>query len=260
MNEAQEFAINLALKSGELLKRYYNSAGIHASAKPDQTVVTEADLAADFMISQMIQQAFPQDGIISEESSHYLLDSESATWVIDPLDGTTNFSLGLPVWGVSIGRLVNGYPDLGVVYFPLLNELYSARRGSGSYLNNEPITARAPNPAQPMSFFACCSRAFRAFNIEIPYKPRIMGSSAYSFSLVARGTALMSFDVDPKVWDLAAAWVLVEEAGGIIEAFDGSQVFPLARDIDYNITSRPVLAAATQKLFEMGRNKIQRKV
>ncbi len=254
-----EFAIELAHKTGDLVKKYYQPGGIHASAKPDQTVVTEADLAADAFITQELKTNFPHDGIISEESSHHYVEQHSPTWVVDPLDGTTNFSLGLPVWGVSIARMVEGTPQLGVVYFPLINELYSSSRGSGAFLNNASITTRAPDPTQPMSFFACCSRSFRNFNISIPYKPRIMGSSVYSFCMVARGSALLAFDATPKIWDLAAAWLLVEESGGVIAPFDGLHPLPLTVGIDYSITSYTILAAANAKVLEFGRNKINRK-
>jgi myo-inositol-1(or 4)-monophosphatase len=222
-------------------------------------VVTEADLAADQFITKEIEQNYPHDEIVSEESSHFLKDTQSPTWVIDPLDGTTNFSLGLPIWGVSIARLEDGYPVLGAIYFPRLNELYTALQGSGAYLNGVRLLAREPDPTQPMSFFACCSRSFRAFNISVPYKPRIMGSSVYSFCLVARGSALLALDVTPKIWDLAAVWILVKESGGTIDTFEGSSVFPISPNIDYSQTSYPTLASATQKLFEMGHRKIQRK-
>jgi myo-inositol-1(or 4)-monophosphatase len=118
---------------------------------------------------------------------------------------------------------------------------------------------RAPDPTQPMSFFACCSRTFRRFNISVPYKPRILGSSAYSFCLVARGSALLGFDATPKIWDLSAVWLLVEEAGGIIQSFEDVQVFPLGTNIDYSTTSFSTLAAANPDLLEQGHNMIQRK-
>jgi myo-inositol-1(or 4)-monophosphatase len=259
MNDPLDFAINLALQTGDLLQKYYSPSGIHAKLKPDHTVVTEADLIADKFITQQIKQHFPNDGILSEESSHFLEDPQSPTWVIDPLDGTTNFSLGLAVWGVSIARLENGFPELGTLYYPRLNELYSTRRGTGAYLNKIPISTRPPDPAQPMSFFACCSRSFRNFNISVPYKPRIMGSSTYTLSMVARGSALLGFDTTPKIWDLAAAWLLVEEAGGIMSVFEGSLVFPIAPGIDYSSTSYTILAASTPKLLALGHSKIHRK-
>jgi myo-inositol-1(or 4)-monophosphatase len=259
MVDPLEFAIKLGLETGELLQKYYVPLGIQASIKPDKTMVTEADLAADQLITQKIRSDFPKDAIVSEESSHFISDSHSPTWVVDPLDGTTNYSLGLPIWGISIARLVDGQPELGVAFFPRLNELYFARRGEGAFLNHQSISTRAPDPAQPMSFFACCSRTFRRYNISVPYKPRIMGSTAYSFCMVARGSALLGFDAAPKIWDLSAIWLLVEEAGGVIQSFDGMQLFLLDTKIDYSKTSYPVLAAATPDLLDKGRSMIQRK-
>src|SRR4030042_3212658 len=199
MSDPLEYATRLALQSGELLKKYYNLAGIQASQKPDKTVVTEADLAADRLITKSIHEQYPKDEIISEESSLFIENASSPTWVIDPLDGTTNFTLGLPVWGVSIARLIDGHPQMGVLYFPLINELYIAHHRSGASLNYSPIHTREPDPIQPMSFFACCSRSFCNYNISVPYKPRIMGSACYSFCLVARGSALLGLEATRKL-------------------------------------------------------------
>jgi myo-inositol-1(or 4)-monophosphatase len=258
MDDPLVFAIHLALKAGNLLREFFNPAGINASVKPDRTVVTEADLAADTLITREIQAQYPKDEIISEESSHLLENNQASIWIIDPLDGTTNFSLGLSIWGVSIAHIVDGFPDLGVLYFPIIDELYTTRRGSGSYLNQKSIVVRAPNPTQPMSFFACCSRSFRYYDITIPYKPRIMGSGAYTFCMVARGSALLGFDAAPKIWDLAAAWLLVEEAGGEIAAFEGLPAFPITAHGDLGQRSYPTLAAATPDVYKTGQNKIQR--
>jgi myo-inositol-1(or 4)-monophosphatase len=254
-----DFATDLALQTGSLLKSFYQPIGIQAAAKADHTVVTQADLAADRFIIQEISKKFPQDNILTEESSHIIENPLCPTWIIDPLDGTTNFSLGLSIWGVSIARMENGYPDLGILYFPVIDELYRARRGHGAWLNNLTITTRAPDPAQPMSFFACCSRTFRNYNINIPYKPRIMGSGAYTFCMLARGCALLGFDAEPKIWDLAAAWLLVEEAGGTISAFGGSSPFPISRFDDYSNSSYPTLAAATPDVYTYAQRRITRK-
>ena len=259
MTDPLDFAINLALQAGDLLQNYYSPTGIQSTVKADHTVVTEADLAADRLITRQIKLQYPDNEILSEESSHILKDPKSPTWVIDPLDGTTNFSLGLAIWGVSIARLVNRFPELGVIYFPRLNELYSAKQGAGAYLNSKPTTVRAPDPTQPNSFFACCSRSFRTFNISIPYKPRILGSSTYTISMVARGLALLALDATPKIWDLAAVWLLVEESGGIMSVFDGSPPFPLSPDLDYNSISYTVLSAATPNLLQMAQKMIHRK-
>jgi myo-inositol-1(or 4)-monophosphatase len=253
------FAVQLALQTGNLLRQFYKPEGIHTSQKPDHTVVTEADWAADKLISQEIKSKFPKDEIISEESSHLIEKDRNPIWIIDPLDGTTNFSLGLSIWGVSIARIVDSLPELGVLYFPLINEIYTAHRGVGSFLNQKSITVKAPDPSQPMSFFACCSRTFRHYNISIPYKPRILGSAAYTFCLVARGSALVGFEAIPKIWDLAAAWLLVEQAGGVMDAFEGSPAFPISFDEDFSQVNYPTLAAANQDVFLSCKNKIQRK-
>jgi len=259
MDDTFIFAVNMALHAGNMLRTYFSPAGMQASVKADRTVVTEADLAVDKMITSAIREHYPEDEIISEESAHHIANDQSMTWIVDPLDGTTNFSLGLSIWGVSIARIVNGYPELGALYFPMINELYTAKRGGGAFLNNKSISAHAPDPTQPMSFFACCSRTFRYFDVSIPYKPRILGSAAYSYCMVARGSALLGFDATPKIWDLAAIWVLVEEAGGKIGAFEGSSPFPLAHQEDFSAINYPTLASATPEVFEMGQKKIQRK-
>ncbi len=259
MDDPWVFAVKLALQAGNLLRTFYNPAGVAASVKADRTVVTEADLASDRMITQAIRKHYPDDEIISEESSHQVQRAQSPVWIVDPLDGTTNFSLGLSIWGVSIARISNGYPELGAVYFPMINELYSARKGSGAFLNHKPITVRAPDPTQPMSFFACCSRTFRYYDVSIPYKPRILGSCAYSYCMVGRGSALLGFDATPKIWDLAAVWLLVEEAGGKMAGFEGSTPFPVQAQADYASINYPTLAASTPDVFAMGQNKIQRK-
>jgi len=259
MTDPLKFATHLAIQAGNLLRKYYNPAGFPASIKSDRTVVTEADLAADKLLTDAIHKHYPSDEIVSEESSHHLSNIDSPTWIVDPLDGTTNFSLGLSIWGVSIARLVKGSPELGVLYFPLISELYTTRRGEGAFLNHTPITTRAPDPKQPMSFFACCSRTFRHYSIDIPYKPRILGSATYSFCMVARGAAVIGFDATPKVWDLAAVWVLVEEAGGKIAALEGLAPFPISITEDLCKTNYPTLAAATTDVFTFGKSRIQRK-
>jgi len=259
MRDVLHFTTELALEAGNLLLQYFDSGGIQVSQKPDRTVVTEADLAAGRLITAAIRKNYPDDEIISEESQHEQGSNKSLKWIIDPLDGTTNFSLGLSIWGISIARIKNGYPEVGVVYFPLLKELYTSKKGAGARLNHYPISVKPPDPRQPMSFFACCSRTFRYYDISVPYKPRIMGSGAYTFCMVARGAALLGFDAAPKIWDLAAVWLLVEEAGGIIMPFEGRFPFAIDPNCDHQAASYPTLAAANNDIIKLGRNKIKRK-
>jgi myo-inositol-1(or 4)-monophosphatase len=151
------------------------------------------------------------------------------------------------------------------LYFPLVDELYTAQRGAGACLNGQPIHTRPPigrnvsAPSQPLAFFACCSRTHRRYTVNLRYKARILGSTAYTLCLVARGVALLGFEVTPKIWDLAAAWLVVSEAGGEIAAFNGSAPFPLQPRLDYARLSFPTLAAANIELAQAARSQIQPK-
>lgn len=245
------FAVELARHAGDLLLSHYHGGGTQASLKADRSVVTEADLAADRLITESIHSEFSGEAVLSEELQPSLDDGEfDAIWVIDPLDGTTNFSLGLPFWGVSIARLVGGWPDIGVLYFPILNELYTAARDRGAQFNQASLRVKTPNPNFPTTFFSCCSRTFRNYEIGIRYKPRILGSAAYSFCSVARGMALIAFEATPKIWDIAATWLLVSEAGGAVATHNGSAPFPVQAGRDYSQAQFPALAAATPELIQ----------
>jgi myo-inositol-1(or 4)-monophosphatase len=181
-------------------------------------------------------------------------------WIIDPLDGTTNFILGLHYWGVLLARIVNGWPEVAVMYFPMIHELYTSRLGAGAYLNNQPIQVQPPSRDRPYSFFACCSRTYRQYDVSIPYKTRILGSAGYLFCCVARGIAIIGFEATAKIWDIAGPWLLVSEAGGTIKTLDGSQPFPLKVGENYSNLSYPTLAAASSDLADKARGKILPKV
>lgn len=251
-DDLQEFAIQLAQKTGQMLLERFHSGKQKAQLKSDQSIVTEADFASDQLITDAIHSQFPDDLIISEERPVSYpaaeITSAPATWIIDPLDGTTNFSLGLHFWGVLLARLVDGYPELCVMYFPVVNEMYWARKHLGAYLNTHRLRVIPPNPEQPFSFFACCSRTFRKYQVQIPYKARIFGSAGYTFCMVARGAAVVGFEATPKIWDIAGAWLLVQEAGGTINTLDGSQPFPLQFTSDHLQKYYPTLAAAAPEL------------
>jgi myo-inositol-1(or 4)-monophosphatase len=249
MNSYRDFAIDLAMQAGNLLKQRFQSSGTPAKLKPDHSFVTEVDLAADQLIAQAIHQQAPDEILLSEEMHTSITSLEPAVWIVDPLDGTTNYSLGLHVWGVSIARLLAGQPELGVLYFPLTNELFVAEKGHGAYCNDSRIGVRQPVSSQPWPFFACCSRTHRRYNISIPYKPRIYGSAAYSFCLLARGAAAVAFEATPKIWDLAAVWLLVQEAGGVFAQLAGETPFPVIPFHDYVKVSYPTLAAASSDLL-----------
>lgn len=256
MDSPLAFAENLAIKTGKHLLGYFKPSGTETSLKEDYSVVTEADLSADKLISTAIQDSFPEDSLISEELQPSIGDSGGPIWVVDPLDGTTNFSLGMPIWGVSIARLIDGWPSIGAVYFPVLDELFSAQSGTGAFLNGEKISTQPPIPGQPNSFFSCCTRTHRHYEISIRYKTRILGSACYSFCAVARGMAVVGFEATPKIWDIAASWLIVEEADGAIESLNSSQPFPVGDNLDYRKISFPIISGANSELVSKSRGQI----
>ena len=256
----RDFAIHLAKRAGSLLKRRFKPGGTPATMKSDHTFVTEADKAADRLITKAIYEYAPKEILLSEEMATSLHTLEPAVWIVDPLDGTTNFSLGLHIWGVSIARLEAGEPVLGVLYFPLTGELFVAEKGLGAYCNDMRLHTRIPDPQRPRPFLACCSRTFQRYEVTIPYKARVYGSAAYSFCLLARGVAGVAFEATPKVWDLAAAWLLVKEAGGSFASLDDSSPFPVVAGCDYVNISFPTLAAASPDLLAISREQIRAKL
>ncbi len=248
MQTILEFASEMAVNAGEILLKYFDINGIKTQIKPDKTVVTEADYAADDYIKSAIQSNHPNDLILSEESSQKIGNTDQAVWVIDPLDGTTNFSFGLPIWGVSIARIVEQVPEIAALYFPIINELYIAQKGLGASLNGNKIMTKGKRKNHPNGFFNCCTRSHRYFNITIPYKTRILGSAAYDFCAVARGAAILGFQATAKIWDLAAGYLLLEEAGGVAEVYHPPKPFPLSSSIDYQDQSYATIMAANENL------------
>ena len=268
MTSPLQFATLLAHQAGELLRDYYSTNATQATLKPDHSIVTEADLASDRLIAKQIKKRFPGDILLSEElQPEYIVGGDPApdhrspdpgVWVIDPLDGTTNFSLGLHYWGVSIARLVDGWPEIAAMYYPLLDQLYTAQKGAGAYLNGEPLH-NLPPPEGQTSFFACCSRTYRRYDVNIRYKTRILGCASYMLCAVALGIAAIGLESTAKIWDLAGGWLLVQEAGGVVGTLEGTQPFPLATGDDYRQKSFPILAAATRELAYRARDQIQLK-
>ncbi len=256
MDTTLTFAESLARQAGDLLSGFFRLSGTASMQKADRTVVTEADLAADELIRGAIQAAYPDDQILTEESGIAQYQPGRPMWVIDPLDGTTNFSLGLHTWGVSIARLVDGYPDTAALYFPLFNELYSAQRGQGAWLNQQPLQTSPEDSYGTTAFFSCCSRTFRRYQVSVRYKTRILGAAAYDFCCVARGAAIAGFQASTKIWDIAGGWLILEEAGGFAMLHSGGSPFPYIVQEGFQQTDYPTVMAASPALAEKVRGQL----
>lgn len=241
------FAVALATEAAAVGVAQYGASNVRR--KYDGTLVTQTDEQIDRLVSRGIRAAYPDAFILSEEQATWYDPAAPAVWVVDPVDGTTNFARGVPVWGVSIGVLVGGAPVAGVVNFPLLGEIFTATLGGGALRNGEPIRVSAAPPDDEQLIMEC-TRTRKRWRFDLPLKSRVLGSAAYNVCKVADGTALACSEATPKIWDLAAAGLVLAEAGGVLGGHHGETLLPLpAERLDYRDRPLPLLAARDAELL-----------
>lgn len=199
----------------------------------EKNLVTEIDKKSENAIIDFISKKYPSHNILSEESGEYKKDSDYL-WVIDPIDGTTNFAHGLPIFSVSIGVMKKDEIIAGVVYDVMQNVFYSAEKGSGSFANENKIHVSDNNKLGlgvlvtgfPYNIAENPDNAFERFEIltKKARAVRRLGSAAIDFCYVARGVFDGFWEVSLQPWDLCAGKLLVEEAGGIVTDFSGNEI------------------------------------
>lgn len=217
--------IECALKAGEAAMKHFRSGhaiGMHNKLN-DSDIVTIADKESEAVIKACIRTDFPTHAILSEESGE--TDGTAGyRWVIDPIDGTTNFFAGIPIWAISIGVEHHGQTEIGVVYLPATGELFHAVRGKGAFLNNKPIHVSAEtrlsrsvistgfpvdkdtNPDNNLDNLAAVMPLVRDI--------RRLGSAAADMCYVAAGFQNGYWELNLHEWDVNAASLILEEAGG----------------------------------------------
>lgn len=233
MSDILELAEVIARQAGAVLLQGYGKAH-HVQQKGVIDLVTEFDRRSEDLIVSFIQQNFPEHAILAEESGHNKTISEYQ-WVIDPLDGTTNFAHGIPIFSVSIGLLRNNIPVVGVVYDPFRNEMFSAESGRGATLNSQPIrvSSRADlgqavistgfpydvrtNPRNNLAQFVQFQLRTQAV--------RHLGSAALDCTWTAMGRLDGYWEFGVKLWDIGAGALIVREAGGRVTFGDGDENF-----------------------------------
>ncbi len=246
LQDALDFALALAAAAGDLLVA--RLAHTPVRAKRDGSLVTDADEEADHFIHTALRQRYPAHGIVSEELAPQV-GHEAYQWVVDPIDGTTNYVRGLPTWGVLLCLLYEGRPVLTVQEFPQLHERYHALRGAGAFGQGKRLCPAADQTLNDHQFLVCCSRTWRHLDVRLPPKPRILGSAGYDLLLVARGVATVGITLTPHVWDLAGGWLAIEEAGGCIQVLDGPAPFPVQPGANYRDLAYPIIYAANAALL-----------
>lgn len=218
-----ETAAEIAREAGSLLANYLERR-VGFELKGEFDLVTEADRASERLVVERLRTHFPAHGIVAEEGGGHENSSEYR-WFVDPLDGTTNFAHGFPVFNVTLGLQRAGETIAGVVYDPIRQEMFAAERGSGAYLNNHRIRVSATKQLSDSLASTGFPSRKRHHNVNIHFYyqmamashgVRRTGSAAIDLAYVAAGRLDFFWEFGLKPWDMTAGTLLVQEAGGRI--------------------------------------------
>lgn len=231
----QSVAMELALEAGKkCLEIQQNISHVHFKNPKD--IVTDADLESDRIIREGLAKAFPSHGILTEETGRNAVDAEWV-WIIDPIDGTVNFSRGMPMWGISIALVYQGVPQVAVCYLPRLDEMFTSMKGLGAFLNGKPIHV-SRTPSLPLAVVSngdfnvgpvgnianLNAHNIRIFSIQAEQMQRVkcVGSAVVEGCFVAAGRLDVYSMTMSYPWDIAGVALLVQEAGGKVTHIDGT--------------------------------------
>ncbi|XP_004922007.1 inositol monophosphatase 1 [Bombyx mori] len=255
VDQYYDVALSLVKTCGNLISEHINGCKSFVLKSCDIDLVTEIDKKVEDTLVGGLSKAFPDHKFIGEES---VADgtkcelTDSPTWIIDPVDGTMNFVHGFPHSSISVGLTINKEPVVGIIYNPILGQMFTAKKGQGAFLNETQIhVSQVKEFATALvTFEAGTSRDPERFKAVMEnYKilvskghgVRTLGSAALNMAMVALGGADAYFEFGIHAWDVAAGTVLVREAGGVV-------IDPAGGPFD--ILSRRILSASTMELAE----------
>lgn len=237
-----EVAVAAAQLAGSY-QQYRFASPLEIHLKGDKDLVTEVDRESERLVVAHLVAAFPDDSIVAEEGVYRQGDS-TARWIIDPLDGTTNYAHGFPWFCVSIGLEAAGEIVAGVIYNPLHNELFTATKGGGAFLNGRRLQVSTRSLLQNSLLgtgfpYDCASDPDNNFMHFIRFQKaargiRRAGAAALDLAYVAAGRLDGFWELKLKPWDVAAGILLVREAGGTVTTFDG---------LPYDISNHRIVAS-----------------
>lgn len=223
----KDFAIRMAKQAGEILKRDF-SFGLKKEWKKDESVVTQTDIEINKMIIAEVKKNFPNYGVLSEEASH--LHKKDSLWVCDPIDGTIPFAHGIPTFTFSLALVQKGQPKLGVIYDPFMDRLYYGEKGKGAFLNDKKIeVSKDSNIYRKLIEVESWQQApyqLPGFVQKIEKDGAIfidLCSFAYCGALIASGEMIGGVCSGAQAHDIAAAKIIVEEAGGKVTDLYGQE-------------------------------------
>jgi len=236
MHPILNIAMQAARRAGNVILRYSNQLErLTIESKGRNDFVTVVDRQAEAEIIAAIRRAFPDHSILAEETGLSENDGSPYKWVIDPLDGTTNFVHGYPQFSVSIGVLNNNRLDQAVIFDPLRNEMFTASRGEGAKLNDRRIRVSKVNKLEgaligtgfPFRSYENLDAWIDGFRELLPRTSgvRRAGSAALDLAHVASGRLDGFWEIGLSPWDISAGCLLIQEAGGMVSDFAGKQDF-----------------------------------
>ena len=248
LNSVEEIIRQVAQE--EILPRF-NRVGYEVKA--DGSLLTEADLSADARICQMLAAQYPDIAFLSEEmeqtQQEKLLRESSYLWCLDPLDGTSNFAAGIPLFATSLALFVNGEVQLAITYDPVRDEMFSAQKGLGAWLNGHELRCHASGFALNKTIAIIDFKRLKPALLQrllhdAPYKSqRNLGSCVLEWAWMAANRGHLYLHGGMKLWDLAAGTLILEEAGGYACTLEGEAVFKP------EMTPRSVLISPDEALF-----------
>lgn len=241
MHPMLNIAVRAARRAGAIINRAALAGGVQASAKRTNDFVTEVDRAAEAAILETVQKAYPGHAFLAEESGASAGQDAEYRWVIDPLDGTTNFIHGFPQYAVSIAVEKRGALEHAVVYDPVKDELFTATKGRGAFLNDRRIRvsrcARLADalvgtgfPFRELDRLDLYQRQLRAL-MEKSSGVRRAGAAALDLAYVACGRLDAFWELGLSPWDMAAGVLLIQEAGGLVGDLRGEPGFMATGDV-----------------------------
>ena len=250
IERALTLSVSLARQAGRMLMDQFEK-GIDVELKGEINPVTDLDRSVENFLVGRITEVFPDHDILAEEAARPQGRSEYC-WVIDPLDGTTNYAHGYPCFAVSIALELNGEAVTGVVYQPALNEMFTATKDGGAFLDDRPIAVSSRkeleraflvtgvpyNLHEPEVLARNVSRLERF--LARSFAVRRDGSAAYDLACLAAGRFDGFWEEGLKSWDTSAGVLMVIEAGGVVTDFNGEPYFPG--------TSQTILVAGSEQL------------
>ena len=246
-----------AFEAGKLLMDKFES-GIRVEFKGKYDLVTEADRQAEALIIKLIRERYPDHNFLAEEGV-YTETGSDCRWIIDPLDGTTNYAHGFPWFAVSIALEVKGRLELGVVYNPYVGDFYVAERGCGAFLNERRLQVSTIDSLERSLLatgFAYDHKKCKANNYD--YFTRFQkqaqacrrpGAASLDLASVAAGRFDGFWELKLKPWDLAAGILLIEEAGGLVSNFDG---LPMTLESQECMASNRLIHEEMQAILTLG--------